>query len=272
MPELYEVVGSILRDIAQARAVSDLYSREVSRFYETDPVLRNFPVPRAEISEASFTVMFAIRDVTIDENRQDARNARVSQVFEKYAADTVRAALMQLRALTTKLKADSNTSPDDKAALTSFENSFLSEDYRNLLRARLMRYLQDNLEKLIEKGDGHFKTEEAEKDIKEFIENLRNDPVMAQAIRRFPEQLQPGEADLLQTINKQLSAMNPELQEALQGPPDFRIDVDVKPELVNAAQNAVCSISVKSTIRNYVWAKVDDDPQSIHSIRTLHPE
>ena len=78
MAELYQVVGSILRDITQARCLSDLYSRDISQYYAEDRVLRYFPVPRVDISEASFTVSFVISGVSVDAERYNIRNAQIS--------------------------------------------------------------------------------------------------------------------------------------------------------------------------------------------------
>ena len=139
MPELYEVVGSILRDIAQARCLSDLYSRDVSRYYAEDRVLRYFPVPRTEITEASFTVSFLIREVVVDPTRMNIRNARLSQVFERYASEIVRAALTKARSILDEIGRQPDLTQEQQAALTAFANGFLSEDYRNILRARFVR-------------------------------------------------------------------------------------------------------------------------------------
>ncbi len=63
MAELNDVLGAILRDVAQARVISDLYSRNVSLEYQQDDVLSAFPVPRVEITEASIDLKFAVNKV-----------------------------------------------------------------------------------------------------------------------------------------------------------------------------------------------------------------
>jgi hypothetical protein len=61
--ELNDVLGAILRDVAQARVISDLYSRNVSLEYRQDEVLSGFPVPRVEVTEASIDLKFAVNKI-----------------------------------------------------------------------------------------------------------------------------------------------------------------------------------------------------------------
>ena len=85
MPQLHNVIGAVLRDIAQARVTSDFYSREVSQYYEKDSLLRLFPVPRSEIREVEFELKFSITDVDIDPSRQNERDVKVSDIFTRYS-------------------------------------------------------------------------------------------------------------------------------------------------------------------------------------------
>ncbi|GAB4574498.1 MAG: hypothetical protein Kow0077_21370 [Anaerolineae bacterium] len=63
MAELTQVLGAILKDVAQSRVISDLFSRDASLQYAQDPILVNFPVPRVEIKEASIQLKFAVNAV-----------------------------------------------------------------------------------------------------------------------------------------------------------------------------------------------------------------
>lgn len=72
MADLAEFLGIILRSVTQARVTSDLFARDVSRQYQKDPVLIDFPVPRLEVREASIRLRFAVnalerRDVPLAE-------------------------------------------------------------------------------------------------------------------------------------------------------------------------------------------------------------
>jgi hypothetical protein len=63
LAELNDVLGAILRDVAQARVTSDLFSKNVSVDYQQDEVLSGFPVPRVEVVEASLDLKFAVSNV-----------------------------------------------------------------------------------------------------------------------------------------------------------------------------------------------------------------
>lgn len=271
MPELFEVVGSVLRDLAQARALSDLYSRDVSRYYESDPLLRTFPVPRAEIAEASFTLVFAINDVTVDAGRRNVRNARVSQLFEKYGASAVRAVLITLRDKTSEVKMRPSLDPQKKAVVQAFEDRFLAEDYRNLLRTRLVRFLEEHRDTLISQ-EGVFDMDRMMEQVDRFMITLASEPEMHNPLAMFPDETQQIRDEMMKCMRHELNSMKDEIQREWELAADYRIDVEIHPEKIREAENAICSISVKSVIRNYTWSKVDDDQGSVHSIRTLQPE
>src|SRR6266436_5440059 len=80
-PELYQLVGAALRDVAQARHMADLFSRQISYCYEKDPVLRRFPVPRVEVDEVEMTFQFLITKVAIDPDRHTSRNSAIGSLF-----------------------------------------------------------------------------------------------------------------------------------------------------------------------------------------------
>lgn len=270
MPELYEVVGSILRDIAQARCLSDLYSRDISRYYAVDEVLRNFPVPRAEINEASFTLSFVIDGVTVDETRQNIRNARLSQVFERSASDIVRSALTTAREVVDTIGSRKDLKPEQRAALDAFASGFLSEEYRIILRARFVRYFEENRAAFI--ADESLLRTKAVTDIKAYVEGLSADPLMQRALAQFPGDVEPSFQALLDTIQGKLNTMADEFKEANEWAKDFKIDINVDPARVQNAGQALCTIAVKTTVRNYTWSKVDEDPKFGNSLRTLQPE
>lgn len=63
MAELTQVLGAILRDVAQSRVISDAFSRDISVEYANDPIMVSFPVPRVEIRQASIELKFAVNAV-----------------------------------------------------------------------------------------------------------------------------------------------------------------------------------------------------------------
>ena len=85
MAELHQVIGSILRDITQARITSDIYSRNMSKYYEQDPLLRRFPTPRSEIDEVEIDLKFAIAGIAYNSSQDESREAMAANIFIKYS-------------------------------------------------------------------------------------------------------------------------------------------------------------------------------------------
>jgi hypothetical protein len=271
--ELYEVVGSILRDIAQSRCLSDLYSRDISRYYAEDRVLRSFPVPRVEISEASFSVFFAITGVSEDTSRVNIRNARLSQVFERYATEIVLAAMTKAQAIIEGIRSRADLTAEQRSAIDKFATAFMSEDYRAILRARFIRYFEENREKFV--ADKTFLTTTTPHDVEDFIKGLGNEPQMRDALAPFTTQeVESSLQAMMKAIQDKIASFGNDtaLEDAVKWAKDFKIEVAVDADRVNAVGASVCRIDVKTTIRNYTWSKVDEDPQGFASLRTLQPE
>lgn len=89
MAELNKVLGALLRDVAQARTLSDLYARQVSKDYEADPLLRFFPIPRAEIKDITLDLKFAIATVDDDPDRTDTFQAKAEGHMQRLARTLV---------------------------------------------------------------------------------------------------------------------------------------------------------------------------------------
>ena len=60
---LRDALSAILKDVTESRHLSDNHSRDISRIYERDDILKTFPVPRTEISELEIELKFAFDDV-----------------------------------------------------------------------------------------------------------------------------------------------------------------------------------------------------------------
>src|SRR5947208_1547946 len=96
-PQLYQVIGAILRDVAQARFMSDLYSRQISYSYEGDALMRRFPVPRVEVEQVKFELKLAVAEVRIDEKRKTSRNAAIGRLLDSYSSSIFRLLVTDIR-------------------------------------------------------------------------------------------------------------------------------------------------------------------------------
>lgn len=96
MADLAEFLGTVFRNVTQARVTSDLFSRDVSRQYQKDPVLIDFPVPRLEVKEASIRLRFAVnalerRDVPLAELARAVVQEEVSAVAGQLRSELIEA-------------------------------------------------------------------------------------------------------------------------------------------------------------------------------------
>lgn len=277
MPELYEVVGAILRDVAQARFMSDLYSRHISQVYEADSLLRRFPVPRVEVQSVEFEFKFVITNVVPDEKRLANRSAKVQGAYEKYSDLIVRTALTELRNQAKSLTEGDDKwkpkplSPEQQSALGKFQEAYLSEEYRASLTSGLYQYFKDNASTLV--GDqGELRAQDVEDRIETFAKELsESSPQLQEVMKQFADVWESAYDTMLTKVKASLEAMKTEISEAFKDPGDFKIDVEVTPEKLQN-QPALSSIKVVSSVKNYVWSKVDVDPRDLHNIRTLSPE
>ncbi len=87
MPELHHILGSLFRDVAQSIFTSDMYSRDISRYYEQDALLRHFPVPRTEIDELEVQLRFAIGGIEINPAQTVGRESSAATLFIDFSHD-----------------------------------------------------------------------------------------------------------------------------------------------------------------------------------------
>ncbi len=273
MAELYQIVGAMLRDITQARVMSDLYSRSISRRYEQDSLLRRFPVPRAEISELEIDLSFALSRVAIDPSRHDALNARISSILEDYSATLIRGIIDRLKDRADRLKGRKDLTTAQTNALNAFDAKFLSTEFRDLLRGRLLRYFEDNQTKLID-ASGNLNVDATVEAIKQFTLQLAQEtPEVSQLLAILKEEVQKAWDDILTNVSERLQSMQGEIHEAFKSTVEFKVEVEVDAAtLAGRAPDTVSTVKMKCSVRNYTWAKVDTDPKDLRSIRRLVPE
>ena len=123
MAELTEVIGSVLRDVARARATSDAFSREVSREYLEDDILRMFPVPRVEIGGAEVDVGFVVAEVSRrDVDRVHVATAVINEHLNDFTNRTLKVRVKGTRNETMSLRVRLGDAVSD--FVTRFEEQF----------------------------------------------------------------------------------------------------------------------------------------------------
>jgi hypothetical protein len=291
MAELHHIIGSILRDISQARATSDIYSRNLSKYYEQDPLLRRFPTPRTDIDEIEIDLKFAISGIEINPSQEENREAMAATIFVKYSEHITQAffdaILNSLDKLIEDKKIDNEKiDPQTLKKIRGFE-------HRIYLRQDLLLYFQLHKDRLLTKiRDGS-----AYKDIKESIlhsvfkkfdeselseEQLR----LAKSLLFQDSMLSRTDLQLLEkhvfkdTLDKKLKEILQEMQEPLsyvwerrgdekiEG--DKKISVEVTADKLRETPESVISfIKIKARVQNYIWTKVEHEGRQW---RSLNPE
>ena len=274
-PELYQVLGAALRDIAQARFTSDVYSRQISFLYEEDPLLRRFPVPRVDVEEVELTLNFAVQEVAVDPTRHTSSNAAVGSLLGQYAVNIAREDLNQSRALLQKVADDTNAKAEDRAAAQGAIKRLFADEVLQNLSGRLLQYFHDTVEDMVIPS-GNI-------DVDTVISDLEKNKVTALAA------LKPDEAAELQALwshlnlpdaprawearlRKSIQDMDGDIADVRGKCPDYNISVSFDIDTLKSLGGAVSSIRVKAAVKNYMWAKVDVDEDNLRHIRTLTPE
>jgi len=83
MTKLHQIITAVLQDIVHAGTVSDSYSRDLSRKYSSDPILRQFSVPRAKIKEVTLDLKLALTETQL-ENGGSGSGFKAETIFNAF--------------------------------------------------------------------------------------------------------------------------------------------------------------------------------------------
>lgn len=252
MAELTQVLGTILKDVAQSRVISDTFSRDISVDYANDPILINFPVPRVEIKQASIALKFAVNAV---EQKLPDTDSIVHGYIARYAP---------------------------VLAQQVFERTVLENPNKEQLLAMLEEKQTDLQGQLAEKTEGLLvesaktllsQPEAVSKQLQGMIQQvLREDSALWNALRKGILV-----RDLNQIIEKlttaAVSALKQQIEQAVGSAGRQGVSVDVavsRGELLDLPEAILSHVNIVAEIRNYEWTTVggtDEQP-----IRRLQPE
>jgi len=258
MAELHHILGSIFRDIAQARVTSDLYSRNISKYYEQDPLLRRFPTPRTDVEEVEVDLKFVLSGLEQTATQDEGRETSTATVFTKIAKDISEGFFDSIIEMA---KEHANFSPDTAKKLKGFEHRiYLSQD--------LLLYFQRQRSHLIKEGKFDYK--QARDSINQLLKRSLNELLGDSGLTN--KQQSDLEKKVFKALNveSQLESIRKPIQEAYKGDGDFQVAVEVTVDkLAETPDSAISSIKVKARVRNYVWSKVEHEGKTW---RALNPE
>ena len=273
MAELHHILGSILRDVSQSRVTSDLYSRNISKYYEQDPLLRRFPIPRTDIEEVEIDLKFAISGIETNASQNENREAitadllvRFSEAIAQYFFDALKGGIDKLVA------EESIPHPDEETVkrIRFFE-------HRIYLKQDILVYFQRHRERLVKLLDSDKVLSDLIEDIMERrFYTLETDPQETKGIdvnqllfQQSPPEIKQVLGDIKAAVldkafKEGLSVMLKELEEPLSaiwhqgGDKKANVEVTVA-GLSELSEQAVSTIKVKARVKNYRWSKVEHE-------------
>jgi hypothetical protein len=249
MPELHQILGSLFADIAQSVFTSDLYSRDISRYYEQDGLLRHFPVPRTEISELDLNLKFAISEIELNPVQGIEREANAATIFLDFSYTLSESFYEELHDILVELREQGRIISEEtlKQAASGVNSIYMRQD--------LLRFFQRQHGSLIEEGT--FQVDKAREEILEILRKGINYLVGG-------ELTDDDKKLLLDRVNKaihldsDLKALVEPLRVAWNRAGDFRMDVEITAEKLGELDSEqLSSVHVRTRVRNYKWSEVE---------------
>lgn len=268
MAEIRHIIGAILQDIAQARFSSDIYSRDISRYYEQDALLRRFPVPRSDIEEVDIELKFAFDKVEVDPARREGGEALTSPVFSRFSYN------LAAHFFDTLFRVLAPETPDPDIPV----EADLSDDVqrrihlggsRIYLHQDILHYLGENRGNLIHQGrlDEGAAREGLQRTILKMWGYLFEESGLPD------EKMQKLQDKVFEEMNlqAQVRALQERVQPSLRMSQDYKVDIHVTNDILQATpEPAISTLKVKVAMRNYLWSQVDE--RDGRAWRSLSPE
>jgi hypothetical protein len=257
MPDLSHIIGAILRDIAQARFAADVHSRDISRYYEQDALLRRFPIPRADIGEVEIALKFAIGTVSADPARLEGIETALGPILSRFSSGLASKFFDSLFAVLNPEQAD-QAIPTEGALPEPTRQRLHRAGSRIYLQQDLLLSLEQMREGMVWRG----RLDDAA------LEGLRGVLAKTMAFLFEESELAPERlVGLREAVvgRMDLGAEFRALQEKIQAAQaagergGYRVDVHVDgATLQQTAESAISSLTLKVEMRNYLWSQVDE--------------
>lgn len=273
MAELHQVIGSILRDITQARITSDIYSRNLSKLYEQDPLLRRFPAPRSEIDEVEIDLKFAISGIAYNPSQDENREAMAANIFIKYAEQITQSFFDGLIHCLGKLDKEQKIGAIGSKTLGKihgFEHRiYLKQDillYFLRHKGRLLKKIKDGSARkdiknniLSKRFKKIYKTELTEQELEEAVKYLFQESMLTkQDLKMIAQRVFKESVD--DALKKAFQEMKKPLQYVWEEKGDQKLTVEVTADkLQETPESAISTVKIKSRIQNYIWNKVEHE-------------
>lgn len=259
MPELQNILGAIFRDIAQSVFASDMYSRDISQYYEQDPLLRHFPIPRTEIDELEVDLKFGITNIAFTRAQTVGREASAAPAFIDFSYDLSESLF---EGLANNLAKRNDIAGETWRKVNSIE-------YRIYLRQDILKFFQRNQGSLIQ--DGELQVRQARDELSGLLRNRLGRLIEDTKTMSASERKRLIDATLREVkLEEQLKQLQGPLQSVWEAEGDYTLDVEITADrLQEMAPETLASVHVRTRVRNYLWSEVEHEGRRWWS---LNPE
>lgn len=261
MAQLHHIIGAILRDIAQSRVTSDLFSREISRYYEQDSLMRMFPIPRSEIREMTVDLKFAVINVSLDETRTEDREARLSGIFERL-----------VETVTNLLYARLYNTATEQVSWVSFVALLDTTGKKQELNSELVTFFSSNRVSLIEEKQTDTGTtfsihrSIASAGITRTLDRLVYSRAELGTVENGSKIMETVRGYMSRQMRKLLTDLVNDVEQIEDS--EYMVEVEVTSDkLQQIPPENISTIHLSTATRNYIWSQVDEkDGQTIRRI------
>jgi len=253
MAQLQQIVGALIRDVALARVSSDIFSRDVSRYYEQDPLLRRFPVPRTEVDEVEIDLKFVVAGLEASKVQGSGSEATLAPVFAQAAYDLANWYCADLLKRAEELEPAAGA----EEGWGEFLRKVGRTSWRVDLHSDLLHELERNQGHLIEGGT--LDPSELEKILRTRLRSFLQ--AHLERVGLTGEQV-PGLEALPKSspgLRAGIERLAERVKATLATGGDCEVDVDVTAaSLHEAPPQAVSSVRIKAHVRNYTWSEIGE--------------
>lgn len=255
MAEVRTLLGAILRDIAEARVTSDLFSRDVGLEYLDDEVLQTFSVPRVDMKQATVRLRFAVNSLEVKETDPDKVIKRVGAERATPLANEVIKLVVGADPRRDELVALIRRKQIDLPGVVSRTLATVLSNV-SLVRGAIEgnsqafgKELQVQLQAQLTRDD----------EVKKMLVPSRTDRRLSTALRKSSELI------IGDMVERTKVALETDKR------PGLKLDLAVsRSELAEVPETIISEISVVAEMRNYVWSETEEEDGSVQ--RRLLPE
>ena len=278
MPKLHQIVGTILRDIAQSRVYSDIYSYEVSVHYEKDSLLRQFPVPRTEITELEIDLKFAFSDRSTDTEIDQDGIQRIG-IFRTQTNFLSRYLLQDAVNYTEQVLGfawENKHTDKEKSDWENLKKALLWKQHENRVQQIIVEYFERDFKKSETKSDTLKYDMNVPKAEKELSKKIQEYLFSNNEIEKRMNKVKKSKETLSQMIESKIHRDLVKIEEEVEfmmnmvGAASPEVDVTVE-KLIDLPPEIISTVKITSGVRNYLWTKISDSDDG-RPIRKLMPE